>query len=169
MWFFFLWFTLATSPILGDADWHKFHVSRCMAEYNEDEEALQMRLHIFLDDLEDALALGGADDLHLCTENERDDAEAYLGRYLRKQLSFTINGVPADFNFLGKEISDDYLAVWCYLEITDVPSLKKLTVNNAVLLDLYDDQKNIMHIIGPKRKQGTLLFRKGATSETVSF
>jgi len=140
-----------------------------MVEYNAQEQALQMSMHVFLDDLELALAERGADSLYICTKMERPDAEYYLGQYLEKQVQFTIDGQPVSFTFLGKEISDDLQAVWCYLEVSDLPPFREMTVTYDVLLDLYDDQKNIMHIVGPNRQEGTLLFRKGYRTESVTF
>jgi len=140
-----------------------------MVEYNAQEQALQMSMHVFLDDLELALAERGADSLHICTKMERSDAEYYLGRYLEEQVQFSIDGQPVTFTFLGKEISDDLQAVWCYLEVKDLPPFREMTVTYEVLLDLFDDQKNIMHIVGPNRQEGTLLFRKGFRTESVTF
>ena len=140
-----------------------------MVEYNPQEQALQMSMHVFIDDLELALAERGADSLYICTKMESSDAEYYLGRYLEEQVQFAIDGQPVSFRFLGKEISEDMQAVWCYLEVRDLPPFREMTVTYDVLLDLYDDQKNIMHIVGPNRQEGTLLFRKGYRTETVTF
>jgi len=164
-----LFLALFTSLSASPVDLHKFHVSRCMVEYNAQEQALQMSMHVFLDDLELALAERGADSLHICTKMERSDAEYYLGRYLEEQVQFSIDGQPVTFTFLGKEISDDLQAVWCYLEVKDLPPFREMTVTYEVLLDLFDDQKNIMHIVGPNRQEGTLLFRKGFRTESVTF
>lgn len=148
---------------------HKFYVSRCMVEYNAEERALQMSMHIFIDDLETALAERGADSLFICTRMEHPDAETYMARYLADQFRIRIDGQPVTYKFLGKEISEDLQAVWCYLEITDLDPFEQLEVTNELLIEVYDDQKNIMHVIGPNRREGTLLFRKGSTSETVTF
>jgi hypothetical protein len=49
--------------------------------------------------------------------------------------------------FVGKELSDDFLAVWCYIEFpTTVSKGQKCTISNRILLDLYSDQRNIMDI-----------------------
>lgn len=140
-----------------------------MVEYNEAERALQMSMHIFIDDLEIALAERGADSLFICTRMESPDADKYMARYLEEQIRFVVDGRPVSFTFLGKEVSDDLMAVWCYLEIVDLDPFEQLEVTNRLLLEIYDDQKNIMHIIGPGRREGTLLFRKGVTTETVQF
>lgn len=148
---------------------HDFHVSKCLVEYSAPDQALQISLHLFLDDLEEALRRQGADQLFLCTEKEHPEGEKYLERYLRQYFQFVINGEPAEYTFLGKEISDDLQAVWCYMEIPGLASLQQLEVTNALLMDLYDDQKNLVSVIGPQQEQGLMLFEKNSRTESVRF
>jgi hypothetical protein len=148
---------------------HEFHVSKTLIEFNEQDQALQISMHIFLDDLEDALRLRGADQLYLCTEKETPEAEGYLETYLRKNFEIQLNDQDVDYTFLGKEISEDLAAAWCYIEIPNVTLVESLAVRNELLLDLYDDQKNIIHIIGPAGKQGYFMFQKGDTQDRVRF
>jgi len=140
-----------------------------MVEYNAQERALQMSMHLFIDDLETALAERGVDSLFICTQMESPDAEHYMELYLADQFRIYIDGEPVAYRFLGKEISKDLQAVWCYLEVTDLDPFTQLEVTNELLIEVFDDQKNIMHIVGPNRREGTLLFRKGATTEKVTF
>jgi len=148
---------------------HDFHVSKCLVEYNEEERALQVSMHLFIDDLEEALRLQGADKLFICTELEAADAETHIRRYLEAHFRLETNGEPVAFEFLGKEISDDLAAVWCYLEVTGVGRLDQLTVTNRILTEVYDDQKNIVSVFGPEEKKGLLLFQKGKDTESVQF
>ncbi|MEN0003175.1 MAG: DUF6702 family protein [Bacteroidota bacterium] len=148
---------------------HEFHLSKTLVEYNPTDQALQISMHIYLDDLEAALRLKGADELYLCTEKEVPEAEAMLETYLRKKFKISLNEQEANYNFLGKEISEDLLAAWCYIEIPNVTEVTSLGVTNAILLDLYDDQKNIIHIIGPERREGYFMFQKGEVSDSVAF
>ncbi len=160
-----------TSLTGGDAPapLHDFHVSKCLLEYNEEEQALQMSLHIFLDDLEEALRRRGHDKLFLCTAREAEQAEEHLQQYLRDRLTLRVNGQAAPYEYIGKEISQDLAAVWCYLEITGVSQLKTLEVSNAILMEVFDDQKNIVSITGPGRERGLLLFQKGEATKTATF
>lgn len=148
---------------------HQFHVSKCLIEYSPEDQAIQISMHIFIDDLEDALRLKGVDQLYICTEKEADKAEQYLEAYLRQQFSLKVNDQAIEYTFLGKEISEDLAAVWCYFEIPNVSQIASLSVRNEILLDLYDDQKNITQIIGPNSKQGFFMFQKGASQDSVTF
>ncbi|MFK7807172.1 MAG: DUF6702 family protein, partial [Saprospiraceae bacterium] len=55
------------------------------------------------------------------------------------------------------------------LEFENIETLKNLTIENQVLMDLYDDQKNIVSIMAPNNQQGYFMFEKGHSVETMSF
>ncbi len=148
---------------------HEFHISKCLIEFNEKEKALQFTLHLFIDDLEEALRQQGADKLYICTEKEVDEAEAYIYKYLQQKLAISLEGEQVDYTFIGKEMSEDMVAVWCYLEIENVENIRELHVKNSILLEAFDDQKNIISITGPNKKKGYLLFNNAKNEETIEF
>ena len=148
---------------------HEFHISKCLIEYNEKEKALQVTLHLFIDDLEEALREQGADKLFICTEKESEKAEDYIYKYLQQKLEISLDEQAVNYTFLGKEMSEDMVAVWCYLELENVESFNQLYVKNRILLDTFDDQKNIISIVGPKKKKGYLLFNNAKNEETLEF
>ncbi len=164
--FFMLGATPATTT---PAAAHEFHLSKCMIEYSPADEALQIMLHVYLDDLEEALRQQGADKLFLCTEKEDPKAETYLYRYLQQVFQLNVNGQNASYSFVGKEQSEDLQAVWCYLEITDIEQVKHIEMNNSLLMEVFDDQKNIVHIVAAKNNEEHFLFQKGHETEQASF
>ena len=89
--------------------------------------------------------------------------------HLKKQFEISVNGTPVAYQFLGKEISEDMMAVWCYLYIPEVRTLKELSVSNKILMEVYDDQKNIVSVVGPGERKGLLLFQRGKYTDSVSF
>jgi hypothetical protein len=155
--------------LYGNLSTHDIHISKCQVEYSAEDKALQVTLHIYLDDLQDALRKKGADKLFLCTEKENPNADQHLVAYLKDHLKLTVNNRLADFVFIGKEPSEDLLAAWCYLEIPEVTHLKNLTIENDILMDLYDDQQNIISVLAPNKQQGYFLFQKGKSVETMQF
>ena len=137
--------------------------------YRPEQKALQISMHIFLDDLELALRERGHDKLFLCTQKEAAGANEAVEAYLRDEFQLTLNGELRDFKFVGKEISDDLAAVWCYLEVTDLPRLESLQLRYSVLMDTYDDQKNLASLERPGEEVGTLLFQKGNAVKKAAF
>jgi len=148
---------------------HEFHISKCQIKYSEDTKAVQISLHLFLDDLEEALRQKGADQLFLCTEKEHHKAEKYLFRYLQQGFKLSVNEEPAAFEFVGKEQSEDLQAVWCYLEIINVDSFESLEITNSLLMEVFEDQKNIVQVRAADNKQGNFLLQKGQENDKVIF
>lgn len=165
----FLIFPGKNPPTAATDVFHKYHIGKCLIDYNQREKAIQVSQFIFLDDLEAALRAQGADKLFLCTEKEAEKAETYLARYLAQHLQFEVNGHAKSFVFIGKESSEDLLGVWCYLEITEVDPLKEIRFMNDLLMEIYDDQKNVIIFKGPNNKEASFLFEKGKAEEKLAF
>jgi len=164
-----LTYSLAALLWTASPSLHEFHASKCLIEYNSEEKAIQISLHLFIDDVEEALRRQGADKLFLCSEKESKQAVTYLERYLQQALQLKLDGKARSFRFVGKEASDDWMGMWCYLEVVDVAAFQELSVTNALLTEVFDDQKNIVSIVGPNHKKSSLLFHKQKTQQTVAF
>lgn len=154
---------------IANPDLHEFHASKCLIEYQSDEKAIQISLHLFIDDVEEALRRQGADKLFLCSEKESKPAGVYLERYLRQNLQLKLDGKERAFRFVGKEASDDWMGMWCYLEVDEVSAFKELSLTNTLLTEAFSDQKNLVSIVGPNRQKNALLFHKQKTQQTVVF
>ena len=77
-----------------------------------------------------------------------------------------MNGEQRQLNYLGKEYDKDQLLV--YIEIENVEPIKTIGVENAVLTDLFPDQKNVIKVNhGGKIK--SLLLMKEAVQGTLKF
>lgn len=148
---------------------HEFHLSKCNIEYKASEKALQVTLHLFIDDLESALRERGIDQLYIGTEKEKEGVDIHIQKYLQEKFQLKSDTQTLQLVFLGKEQSEDLAAIWCYLEVTDVETIKHLTVTNNVLMDIFEDQKNIVSIKGPEKKSAYFLFEKGKSTESVEF
>ena len=161
-------FTFSSDPINSGIA-HEFHVSKCMLEYNEKNKSLEIILHIFIDDLEEAIRQQGKDKLFIGTEKEATDANTYIMRYLNQRFEVSVNRNKLNYNWIGKENSDDLAAIWCYLEIENVNNIQELKIQNDVLMDIFDDQKNIISITGPEKKKGYFMFEKGKSNTIISY
>lgn len=137
---------------------HDIHLSKCDVEYNKEEKSVQISLRVFIDDFELALTEGGASDLFLCTKKEHPDALKYMEAYLRENFKIQTDDEELSFDFIGKEISDDLAAVWCYLEIPNVEFKRNFTIINKVFMELYADQRNIVKVKLDKDTKEHFLF-----------
>ncbi len=166
---FLLTLTFAADAVTMNSTAHEYHNSKCQIEYSEPDKALQITLYIFIDDLEDALRERGADKLFIATEREHKKAEKHIYAYLQDKLELNVNEQKVDFTFIGKEPSEDLQAIWCYLEVPDMKEINELFVSNSILMEVFDDQKNIVSVVGPNNKRGYFLFEVGKSSESIRF
>ncbi len=148
---------------------HDIHLSMMEVEYVAERQALQITESIFLDDLDFTFEDLGFGKQFLCTEMETDTAEAVLHAYMSERLSFSINGEPVLWEFIGKEISPDLASVYVHIYIPNVGTLESLTIENSVLFEKYDDQKTIVHIKGPNRKKDYLVLHSRERSGTITY
>lgn len=148
---------------------HDYHWSNCTIEHNIHDETLQISIHLFIDDLEEALRRQGADDLFICTTKEAEGAETYVFRYLQQKFKLDVNGKSVELEWIGKEITDDLSGVWCYLLVSDIQQLEQLDLAYTVLMEIYEDQKNVLEVIQPKRSKGYFIFSRSNSFEQFTF
>jgi len=145
---------------------HPFYISVCQADHNPDSSALELSFRIFTDDLEQALEAMGTDRLRLGTEREAEKADLYIGRYLARHVEIEINGQRVSAVFLGKEVDTD--AIWCYLEVEQIPVLNTMTMTNTLLLETFEDQVNLVHVNANGQKM-SLVFNGQYVKQTLDF
>jgi hypothetical protein len=148
---------------------HQFHISKTDVTYKPTEKTLQITMHIFIDDLEKSLEKQGVTKIYIGTEKEKQEANSLIIKYLQSNFSIKLNNKALAYDFLGKETSNDKQAIWVYLEAKNVKDVKQIFVENKIITETYSDQKNIVQINVPSKKQGYFLLDKNKPSEMASF
>ncbi len=149
---------------------HDLHVSICEMRWNEESSSFEVSIKIFIDDLELALSKDGISGLSIGTSTEVTNANDYVLGYLQNHFKIEMDGYPLDPVFLGKEISEDFQAVWCYVEFPAKNGhAKKMTLSNDLFLELYEDQRNIMDIRMSKSHKDFTIFQSGHTTWSYTF
>lgn len=149
---------------------HEFHVSKGMVEFKVEKSEVQISLNIFIDDLEIALKSKGIDSLYIGTEKEAIDADTSIEKYLSQVFQVEINqSGMGKSQFIGKEISEDLTSIWCYMRIPITEPIKELRVKNSILLETFEDQKNITSIVGPESAKSSFMSTRGDDEKIVSY
>lgn len=153
-------------PILSSFYAHKYYLSVTDIAFNEEAKAIQIISRLFYDDLEAVLQERYDENLMVDPAEDQKKLDAYLSRYLRAKLKITVNGREQEVNFLGKEYEDDYVV--CYVEIANIEDVKSVNIENTLLMDVFPEQKNMVHteILGKKK---SLLLREGKTKALLNF
>lgn len=135
---------------------HKYYVSITQIEYVKDKQSLQIISRIFVDDFEKLLRQRYDETITLNNNEDETTIDTYIEKYLLNKISISINKEPKSITFIGKKYDDDIMH--CYLEIENIPSVKSFQIQNKVLYDVFDDQKNIVRTkINGKHKTFVLI------------
>lgn len=139
---------------------HKFYVSVTTVEYAPKEESLQIISRIFIDDLERALLERYDLKTALGTPEESTQGTAYIERYFNSKFTVFVNGEKRKYTFLGRKYDRDQ--VICYLEISGLPEggLESVGVQNEILMDVFEEQKNLVHLKVLGQKKSYVLVRE---------
>lgn len=156
----FLLALLFLIPTDSPSDIHKFYLSVTNVVYSEKHDALQITSRVFIDDFETLLKERYGVDAHFATAKESKAAEMYSEKYLREKIIFWIDDTKQDFEYLGKEYDKDVILF--YLEIPKVKLKKKKSfqIQNEVLMDLFEDQQNLVHVKWPSHKKSFVLIKE---------
>jgi hypothetical protein len=160
----FFYFILGSTSFL-----HDFHLSRTEINYDQKSFEVQIAVHLFIDDFESALVKSGSPKLFLCTPKEDQSADDAIEKYLNNKMKVYLGGKPISATLLGKETSTDKMAVWCYLEISNVRNISELTIENKILNEIFNDQKNITDFTVNKKRKAFIIFDSDKTQEKISL
>jgi len=145
---------------------HPFHVSVCEIDHNPDTKSLQITHRIFIDDLEQGINTSNNSEYDLYDPQNPQLRDQLVKDYLLENFTILVDGKKKKMNFLGLEVDTE--AIWCYVEIEGVRKLKELEVHNSLLMEIFPDQANIIHVTFEGEVKSVQLIGD-KTSETVSF
>lgn len=160
---FFFAFVFLTSFTAGD---HETYLSVTEVEYNEEGRNLQIVSRVFIDDFENVLSKRYQQDISLSYKKDLETNKALIAKYLNQKLRINIDGKPKKLNFLGSKFDANQVVL--FIEVNDVEDFEKVKVENLVLTDLFDSQKNIVHVKKGKTIESMLLMKENG-SKTVFF
>jgi hypothetical protein len=146
---------------------HEFHLSNTTINYNSNSKTYEFTIHIFIDDLTKCLELKGYKNLNIGGKESNLVDEA-IEKYLREKVILMTDKAIA-YTYLGREFSEDQIALYIYLESEEMPLIKKLGIKNSLLLESFDDQQNMVRITKDKRPVTQLVCSKDNDYKIFSF
>lgn len=153
------------SPFFYTLLLHPFHVSVCDLYFNQASQSLEITHRIFLDDLENALKEVHGRKINILKIAEEPEYETLVAAYLEEHFTIHIDGKTYDPEYLGYEVQDD--AMWCYQEVSGVANLTEVTVRNTILMELFDDQTNIVHVKKGQKTRSLRLYEKNRKGSVI--
>jgi len=148
-------FILLLFPVITASTDHKFYVSITKIEYVAESESLQIITQIFIEDIEKALQKRYNTSISLGTKKETEADTAFLKEYILQKLKINLNGKPVALHYIGREYDTDM--VKSYIEVTGIDKLETIEIENKVLMDLFEEQQNIIHLKTKKNRRSLIL------------
>jgi hypothetical protein len=158
---FFIWFSISTA-----AEVHEFYLSVTDINYVAEKQSLQIISRVFTDDFEDVLNKRYQKDFKLIPSLEVKETEVYIERYVKDKLLIESDGKLLTLKYLGKKYEDDM--IYLYIEIENINELNSITIENLILTDLFEQQKNMIHFKSGEFKKSFILEKK-LSRRTVTF
>jgi hypothetical protein len=123
---------------------HPFYVSVTEINHNAKDKTLEVSCKIFVDDMEEVLKKNSAISVDLASEKQKGQNDKLLTAYIFKHLALSVDGKDTKLSYVGFE--KDKESVYCYFEVTNIATVKKIDLTNSLLHDLNQQQINIMHV-----------------------
>lgn len=143
---FYKWFLLAFMQFaVANTSLHPFHVSVTEINHNAKDKTLEISCKIFTDDFEDALTRKYKTKIDLVQPRDKPAMDKLVNDYINSHLAIKADNKTAVMNYIGFEVENE--AVYVYLQVNDVATVKKAEVTNSVLHDVFTDQTEIIHFI----------------------
>ncbi|MBS1655715.1 MAG: hypothetical protein JSU05_12770 [Bacteroidetes bacterium] len=146
--------------------WHPFHVSVTEINHNAKDKILEVSCKLFTDDFEKVLETKYKTEVDLVHPKDQAAMDKLVSDYLRNHLSLKVDGKAVTLSYVGFEHQEE--AVYGYLEVDNITSVKKVEITNTILHDLFTDQVSIMHVIVNGNRKSTKLDYP-ASQATISF
>jgi len=169
--FLYIWmlFLIIPHADVSTKSVHDFHLSKTDVNYKTENEALQVTVHTFIDDTEEALRTIEDLEYKFFETKEHMATDSIFSLYLQENLIIKVDGKEQEFYYLGKEQSDDILGVYTYLEIEGISEFKQIEISNSILMDIFDDQKNIINVKVDNKSKAFHILTKGDSSKQIKL
>lgn len=129
---------------------HPVHVSVCNFEIEKGKMTVAVKL--FSDDLALALEHKFRKKIEVGKVDEDPGKRVILG-YIRSELNVIINGGDTlQLRYSRSEENEG--AIWLYFEADFSGTIKKLTIQNSLLTDMFHDQTNLVIVNDTGRQNG---------------
>ena len=144
---------------------HAYHSTITELRYNPTKKQLELSVKVFTDDFEKALSQGQPKTMSLTEPGPRPLvlADAYFQRTL--QIS-TLAGARLPMQVLGMQAESD--GYWFYCKVPLPGPVAGIRLRQAVLLNAFADEMNIVNVEANGQKQSAL-FRAGHEEEAVKW
>jgi len=129
---------------------------------------MEITIKVAIQDLEISL---GNTELRIGTLNEKKSSEEIIKNYFKNHLNIYGDNKIINYEWVGKEISDNLHDIYIYFEISNFnqnDKLKSLILENTIFIETTHDQSNIV-LIEFEDNDYNLTFTKDLTRQKIQL
>ena len=152
--------------LLSSFAWHKFYVSVTQIDYVPNKKRIEITHRIFIDDLEKALEKKYKKKVYLTSTKELSEAETLIKNYIKENIKISINKKPQEIVYLAREVEGDVLIF--YTKIAISKKINTFEIFNSLLIDVYKEQQNIVHV-NINGNKNSFLFTNSETEQKLDY
>ena len=129
---------------------HDFHVTHTTFHYNDESKSMEITIKVAIEDLEKSIEnrYSKKIDGFLDTQ-EKKNIEKLIVEYFRNNLILSADKNKQEYQWVGKESSNNLHDIYLYFEIPNYDknkNVESITIKNTLFFDLYSYQTNIVLI-----------------------
>ena len=131
---------------------HPFFVSVADVNHNLKTKSLEISVRIFTDDFEKTLRKNfPSSKIDLLHPADKSVMDKLVKVYIANHLKINVDDKLQALNYVGYEQIEE--SIWCYFEIPNISSMKKISLDDSVLYDFQPKQTNmcIVHYGGSEK------------------
>jgi hypothetical protein len=141
---------------------HNIHSSMVQLKLDSKAKTVLITANLFANDLEQGVAKMNNKEVDINDPN----LKTYLLNYFKSKFQLKQNNRTVDFKLIDFEMQEDIMVL--RLSASNISTLKNVTVANTLLMEIFDDQKNMVSILEKETKQ-TLFFDSTTTTQKITF
>ena len=146
---------------------HEYHVSHTTLFYNSNTKSIEITIKVAIEDLELAILENESKKIEIENVSESKRINKLISNYFNNHFKIFFDNILCEYNWVGKEFSDDFHDIYLYFEISDYKyQEQEISLNNSIFNTISIDQKNIVLIDFNKNKHN-LIFTNDHKTQSI--
>jgi len=146
---------------------HEYHVSHTTLFYNSNTKSIEITIKVAIEDLELAILENESKKIEIENVSESKRINKLISNYFNNHFKIFFDNILYEYNWVGKEFSDDFHDIYLYFEISDYKyQEQEMSLNNSIFNTISINQKNIVLIDFNKNKHN-LIFTNDHKNQSI--
>jgi hypothetical protein len=136
---------------------HPFFIGVTEVQHNAVDKTLEISVKLFAEDLEKTIVKVNHQQIDIGNTKDSAKANQLIAAYIKQHLLLNVDGKAVQLQWVGFE--NEREAIWCFLQVGNIPNAQKITIDNSLLYEAFEQQINLMHVtVNGVRKSNKLEF-----------